>query len=46
MRIGFDAKRIFHNATGLGNYGRNLLKILEAHTTRHSLLLYNPKNKK
>jgi len=46
MRIGFDAKRIFHNTTGLGNYGRNLLKILEKHTKTHSLLLYNPKKGK
>ena len=26
MRIGFDAKRLFHNSTGLGNYSRTLLK--------------------
>lgn len=25
MRIGFDAKRIFHNNTGLGNYSRTLV---------------------
>lgn len=25
MRIGFDAKRVFHNGSGLGEYGRNLL---------------------
>ncbi len=25
MKIGFDAKRYFHNATGLGNYSRDLV---------------------
>lgn len=25
MRIGFDAKRYFHNSTGLGNYSRTLI---------------------
>ena len=28
MNIGFDAKRIFHNTTGLGNYGRDLVKVI------------------
>lgn len=28
MRIGFDAKRYFHNKTGLGNYSRSLVHTL------------------
>ena len=28
MTIGFDAKRIYNNSTGLGSYGRNLLHYL------------------
>lgn len=28
MRIGYDAKRLFHNFTGLGNYSRSLLQDL------------------
>ena len=30
MIIGFDAKRIVRNATGLGNYGRTLVNDLAA----------------
>ena len=29
MRIGFDAKRAFHNFRGLGNYSRDLIRILQ-----------------
>ena len=36
MIIGFDAKRLFNNYTGLGNYSRTLL---------HNLLLYAPENR-
>ena len=32
MKIGFDAKRIFHNNTGLGNYGRDAIRILHQYT--------------
>lgn len=35
MRLGFDAKRIFHNHRGLGNYSRTLVE---------SLLRYQPDN--
>ncbi len=28
MRIGFDAKRFFHNTRGLGNYSRDTLRLL------------------
>jgi len=43
MRIGFDAKRAFHNQRGLGNYSRDLLKILAEFHPEHEYLLYNPK---
>jgi hypothetical protein len=28
MKIGYDAKRLFHNASGLGNYSRDLVRIV------------------
>ncbi len=43
MRIGFDAKRVFHNVTGLGNYARDVLRILAQHAPRNAYLAYNPK---
>ncbi len=43
MRIGFDAKRAFHNRSGLGNYSRDLVRILAAYYPQHELFLYNPK---
>ncbi len=43
MHIGFDAKRLFHNTTGLGNYSRDLVRILATHYPRHKYFLYNPK---
>ncbi len=46
MRIGFDAKRLFHNNTGLGNYSRDLVRILGEFYTDHQYFLYNPKLKK
>lgn len=46
MKIGFDAKRIFHNTTGLGNYSRDLVKILSDFYPQNSYFLYNPKPKK
>lgn len=44
MRIGFDAKRIFHNRTGLGNYGRDIIRILRDHQPGFELYLYNTKH--
>ncbi|MCF6350595.1 MAG: glycosyltransferase family 4 protein [Flavobacteriaceae bacterium] len=46
MRIGYDAKRLFHNHTGLGNYSRDLLKILSQFYPKNKYLLYNPKRTK
>jgi glycosyltransferase involved in cell wall biosynthesis len=42
MRLGFDGKRVFHNTTGLGNYARDVLRILAAHAPGHELVAYNP----
>ncbi|HEA20664.1 MAG TPA: glycosyltransferase family 1 protein [Pricia antarctica] len=41
MNIGFDAKRIFHNSTGLGNYGRDAIRILHRYTPIDKFILYN-----
>lgn len=46
MKIGFDAKRFFHNSTGLGNYSRDLIRILSKYFPENEYYLYNPKNKK
>jgi glycosyltransferase involved in cell wall biosynthesis len=43
MNIGFDAKRYFHNNTGLGNYSRTLVKGLALHFPEHQYYLYNTK---
>ncbi|PTM04620.1 MAG: glycosyl transferase family 1 [Bacteroidetes bacterium] len=42
MKIGFDAKRIYHNASGLGNFGRNLLSALAQFHPQNTYFLYNP----
>ena len=46
MRIGYDAKRIFHNASGLGNYSRDLVRILATYYPKNNYHLYNPKKQK
>lgn len=43
MRIGFDAKRAFHNKTGLGNYSRGLIHALAENFPDENYFLYNPK---
>ncbi|MBI1317200.1 glycosyltransferase [bacterium] len=43
MRIGFDAKRAFHNRTGLGNYSRWVLEGLSQRFPEATLLAFNPK---
>ncbi|MDA3879970.1 MAG: glycosyltransferase, partial [Prolixibacteraceae bacterium] len=43
MNIGFEAKRVFHNRTGLGNYSRDVVRILSAHYPDSNFFLYNPK---
>lgn len=42
MRIGYDAKRIVSNGTGLGSYGRTLINSLAALEGDDELLLYTP----
>ncbi|MFL5811740.1 MAG: glycosyltransferase family 4 protein [Flavisolibacter sp.] len=44
MNIGFDAKRAFHNNTGLGNYSRTLLEGLARYFPEHQYYLFNPKS--
>ena len=44
MNIGFDAKRAYHNKTGLGNYSRNLLRLLTGQYPEHEYFLFNPKH--
>lgn len=43
MNIGFDAKRAFHNGTGLGHYSRTLLHSLDEYYPQHQYYLFNPK---
>jgi glycosyltransferase involved in cell wall biosynthesis len=43
MNIGFDAKRAYHNGTGLGHYSRTLIHSLSAFHPEHQYYLFNPK---
>lgn len=45
MKVGFDAKRLFHNHTGLGSYSRLLVKGLSKIDSEIQILLFakNPK---
>ena len=45
MRIGFDAKRLFNNFTGLGNHSRTTVDILTEYYPGNEYLLYTPKIK-
>lgn len=42
MNIGFDAKRIVRNGTGLGSYGRTLMNSLSVMDSDDALFLYAP----
>jgi len=42
MNIGFDAKRAFHNGTGLGHYSRTLIRSLSEYYPEHQYYLFNP----
>jgi glycosyltransferase involved in cell wall biosynthesis len=44
MKIAFDAKRFFHNTSGLGNYSRDLVRILAKYFPENEYTLFN-KNK-
>ena len=46
MKTGFDAKRYFHNATGLGNYSRSLIAILQKNNPKNNYFLFNLKENK
>ncbi len=43
MNIGFDAKRAYHNGTGLGHYSRTLIRSLSEYYPEHQYYLFNPK---
>ncbi len=43
MKIGFDAKRLFLNYTGLGNYSRNIVKNIQKYFPEHEYHLYTTK---
>ncbi|HAQ20338.1 MAG TPA: glycosyl transferase family 1 [Prolixibacteraceae bacterium] len=42
MRIGFDAKRAFNNAAGLGNFSRNTITALARQNTGDQYFLFHP----
>ncbi len=43
MRIAYDAKRAYHNSSGLGNYSRDLIRGMVQHHPENEYLLLNPK---
>ncbi|MBZ4189956.1 glycosyltransferase family 4 protein [Niabella beijingensis] len=43
MNIGFDAKRAYHNNTGLGFFSRVLIRLLAEQFPEHGYYLFNPK---
>ena len=43
MKIAFDAKRAYQNATGLGNYSRTLISSLATFYPQHEYYLLAPK---
>ena len=43
MQIGFDAKRLFYNKTGLGNYSRNLVQNLHRYYPANTFHLFAPR---
>jgi len=43
MNIGIDAKRIFFNNSGLGNYGRRFYRALAKNLPQDSFYLYSPR---
>ena len=42
LKIGFDAKRLFHNTTGLGNYSRSLVRGLKEFHPENNYILFSP----
>lgn len=45
MILSFDAKRYFHNNRGLGNYSRDVVRLLTSYYPENSYYLLNPKEK-
>ena len=45
LHIGFDAKRAFFNNSGLGNYSRDLIKLLSEYNPENEYYLFKHKNK-
>jgi len=45
MVIGYDAKRLFCNQRGLGNYSRDLIRILSSYYPENTYHLYTPEIK-
>ena len=45
MNIGFDAKRIFQNSTGLGNYSRDLVRNLANQYPENKYVLFGKPQK-
>lgn len=43
MILAFDAKRLFNNFTGLGNYSRTLVRNLQSNYPEHEYHLFTPK---
>lgn len=46
MKIAYDAKRAYHNSSGLGNYSRDLIRMMGKKLPNSSLFLLNPKPSK
>lgn len=44
MNIGYDAKRAYHNQTGLGHYSRTLIHSLAEYFPEHQYYLFNPRS--
>lgn len=43
MILSFDAKRYFHNNRGLGNYSRDVIRLLSSYYPENEYYLFNPK---
>lgn len=39
MRVAFDAKRAYHNTRGLGNYSRDVIRLLTTYAPEHEYIL-------
>ena len=42
LKVGFDAKRLYGNFTGLGNYSRTIVRNLQFYYPDHEYVLYTP----